>query len=42
MIPRSQFGSGPGAKVEMRESCVTGPTAAAGGGRAGRTPLDPA
>lgn len=35
-IPRSQSGSGPGAKVVIGESCVMGPAAAPEGGREGR------
>ena len=35
LVPRNQSGSGPGAEVEIRESCVMGPLAAAGESRAG-------
>ena len=35
LIPRNQFGSGPGAEVEIRESCVVCPTAVAGERQAG-------
>lgn len=35
LVPRNQSGSVPGAEVEISESCVMGPLAAAGESRAG-------